>query len=105
MPTERKPKRRRGMSGTGKRIKERESVTFTQQQQQQDDDEEDEEEEEEEEGTSEEDPPLPPPSQQPRARRGWRGVNGGLEPPQHQAVKTQGETYACHPPLPVVGNV
>ncbi|XP_039176078.1 short transient receptor potential channel 3 isoform X2 [Crotalus tigris] len=87
------------MSVTGKRIKERGSVTFTQQQ------EEEEEEEEEEEGTSEEEPPLPPPSQQPRARRGWRGVNGGLEPPQHQAVKTQREMSGCYPPLPVVGDV
>ncbi|KAL7981954.1 hypothetical protein Chor_001011 [Crotalus horridus] len=85
------------MSVTGKRIKERGSVTFTQQQE--------EEEEEEEKGTSEEEPPLPPPSQQPRARRGWRGVNGGLEPPQHQAVKTQREMSGCYPPLPVVGNV
>lgn len=76
------------MSGKGKRGKEQGTVTFPQQKQQ---------EEDEDEGTAE---------QQQPPRRGWRGVNGGLEPPQQQkAVKTQREIYGCYPPSPMLGSM
>lgn len=71
------------MSGKGRRGKEQGRVTFPQQG--------------DEEGAEEEE-------QQQRRRRGWRGVNGGLEPAQLQpprAVKTQREPYGCYPPSPL----
>ncbi|XP_066487980.1 short transient receptor potential channel 3 isoform X1 [Tiliqua scincoides] len=74
------------MSGKGKRGKEQGGVAFPPQ--------------EEDEGAAEQQQQQPP-------RRGWRGVNGGLEPPQLQqrAVKTQRETYGCYPPSPMLGSM
>uniref|UniRef100_A0A6J0SQF9 Short transient receptor potential channel 3 isoform X1 n=1 Tax=Pogona vitticeps TaxID=103695 RepID=A0A6J0SQF9_9SAUR len=94
------------MSGKGGRRKEQGRVTFPQHQQQQqqqpreedeDDDDDEEEGEEEADGTAEE--------EQPRLRRGWRGVNGGLEPPLHPAVRTQRERCGYYPPSPVMGTM
>ncbi|XP_077156524.1 short transient receptor potential channel 3 isoform X3 [Paroedura picta] len=77
------------MSGKGKKSKEPARVTFPQQKQDEDD------------GAAEEEEQRQLP-----ARRGWRGVNGGLEPPQQQrAVKTQRETYGCYPPSPMLGTL
>ncbi|XP_072857802.2 short transient receptor potential channel 3 isoform X3 [Pogona vitticeps] len=94
------------MSGKGGRRKEQGRVTFPQHQQPQqqqpreedeDDDDDEEEGEEEADGTAEE--------EQPRLRRGWRGVNGGLEPPLHPAVRTQRERCGYYPPSPVMGTM
>ncbi|XP_065692723.2 short transient receptor potential channel 3 isoform X3 [Patagioenas fasciata] len=71
------------MSSKSRKSKEQGRVTFPPQQ-----------EEDEEEGAEEE--------EQQRRRRGWRGVNGGPEPPQppQRAVKTLREPYGYYPPPP-----
>uniref|UniRef100_A0ACB8E810 Uncharacterized protein n=1 Tax=Sphaerodactylus townsendi TaxID=933632 RepID=A0ACB8E810_9SAUR len=74
--------RSQSMSGKGKKSKEPARVTFPRQKQ------------DEDEAAAEGE----------EQRRGWWGVNGGLEPPQQQrAVKTQRETYGCYPPSPLLG--